>query len=237
MLLAIDTSTRLASIALYHDGVRAECTWWVDQSCTRRLLPQVQQMLTQDGSASLQLSGLAVAIGPGSFTGLRAGLSTAKGLAFALSIPIVGVSTLESTAYQYAQPGLLIRPLLEAGRGEVYTALYKAEGNDWKQVEKPELTILSTVYQRTQRPTLICGEISLQLIGEIKARLGTLAIIPRAAALLRRAGYLAELGWKRIQDNQIDDPATLEPLYLRQPAVTRPKGPVMDRDTVEKSRG
>ena len=119
MLLAIDTSTHFASVAL-HDGTqpRAEHTWLARQDHTRTLVPAIQAALASAGTHLAQLSGLAVALGPGSFNGLRVGLSTAKGLALAQGLPLVGVGTLELLAAEYS----LTEPAMNAGRGRVYVA-------------------------------------------------------------------------------------------------------------------
>jgi tRNA A37 threonylcarbamoyladenosine modification protein TsaB len=124
MLLAIDTATHYASVAL-HDGSRllAEHTWLANQAHTRSLLPAVQGLLKDAGSSMNAISAVAVALGPGSFNGLRVGLSTAKGLAIALAIPLVGASTLELLAAEYE----IEEVTQNAGRGRVY---HWATGDD-----------------------------------------------------------------------------------------------------------
>ncbi len=117
MLLAIDTSTHYASVAL-HDGARllSEHTWLANQDHTRTLLPNIQRLLA-DCRANLDgLTVVAVALGPGSFNGLRVGLSTAKGLALARNLPLVGVPTLELLAAEYG----LDEVTMNAGRGRIY---------------------------------------------------------------------------------------------------------------------
>lgn len=117
MLLAIDTSTHYASAAL-HDGTQllAEHTWLARQDHTRTLTPNIQRLLSDAGLDSGALQAVAVALGPGSFNGLRVGLSVAKGLAIARSLPLVGVSTLELLAAEYN----LTEVTMNAGRGQVY---------------------------------------------------------------------------------------------------------------------
>jgi tRNA threonylcarbamoyladenosine biosynthesis protein TsaB len=117
MLVAIDTSTHFASVAL-HDGSQllSEHTWLAKQDHTRTLMPNIQRLLADAGVDSGALQAVAVALGPGSFNGLRAGLSAAKGLAIACSIPLVGASTLELLAMEYG----LAEVTMDAGRGQVY---------------------------------------------------------------------------------------------------------------------
>ncbi len=126
MLLAIDTSTDSASLALVQDGrTLAEATWRCGQNHSVELLPRLTQLLEEAGVELQSASCILVAKGPGSFNGLRVGLSTAKGLAFSLNIPIIGVSSLELEARQHAENDLPICPVFNARRGEIATALYQ----------------------------------------------------------------------------------------------------------------
>ncbi len=106
MQIAIDTSTDTASLALVQDSeMQAELTWRCGQNHTIQLLPQLAHLLKQTGLSLQSASCIIVARGPGSYNGLRVGISTAKGLAFSLDIPIIGISTLEVEAYQHAEIG------------------------------------------------------------------------------------------------------------------------------------
>ncbi len=117
MLLAIDTSTHYASVGV-HDGVRllAEHTWLAKQEHSRSLLPNIQRLLADASGSLADVDTIAVALGPGSFNGLRVGLSTAKGLALARKMQLVGASTLELIAAEYH----LSEVRMNAGRGRVY---------------------------------------------------------------------------------------------------------------------
>src|ERR1035437_5858080 len=107
MLLALDTSTEMAGLALVNDGrLVAEATWYCGQNHTIQLLPQLAALLIKTGTDIKTISAIAVAKGPGSFNGLRVGISSAKGLAFSLGIPLAGISTLEVEAYPFAITGL-----------------------------------------------------------------------------------------------------------------------------------
>ncbi len=122
MQLAIDTSTDTASIALVRDAeVLVELTWHSGRNHTTQLLPNLSRLLDKADIHSVNC--IFVAKGPGSFNGLRVGVSTAKGLAFSLKIPLVGISTLEVEAYQHAETGLPVCPIFNAGRGEIATAI------------------------------------------------------------------------------------------------------------------
>jgi tRNA threonylcarbamoyl adenosine modification protein YeaZ len=224
MQLAIDTSTDTASLALIQDGeAQAELTWRCGQNHTTQLLPHLSYLLDKIGANLQSLSCIIVARGPGSFNGLRVGISTAKGLAFSLGIPIVGISTLEVSAYQHAETGLPICPILNAGRGEIATALYQKKQKMWRQLLSEHITTVNTLYSQITTKTIFCGEFTPLIATELKKQLKQRAIIPPPSTRLRRASFLAELGQQRLEAGDSDNPATLQPLYLRRPPITKPK--------------
>ena len=224
MQLAIDTSTDTASLALVRDDeVLAELTWRSGQNHTTELLPNVKSLLK--GNDIKDIEAVIVAVGPGSFNGLRVGVSAAKGLAYSLDIPIVGVSTLEADAYQHAGTGLPVCPVQNAGRGEVAVALYRMTGNGWQRLQPEHVTNVEELCTATIVKTLFCGEYLPRVAVEIRERLGDKAVLAAPSARLRRAGFLAELGQKRLAAGDTDDLATLQPVYLRRPPITQPKTP------------
>ncbi len=219
MLLAIDTSTAVASVALYDGQVRAEHTWRAGQNHTSQLLPRVRELLDEAGAGVSDLKAVGVALGPGSFNGLRVGLATAKLLGFSLGLPVVGIDTLEATAHQHREAAPLVRPLYDAGRGQVATALYATLGGDLREVEPPRIAELGEVVARVIEPTLFCGEIKESWAEEIARSAGPLAKLVSPAGAVRRAGYLAELAWVRWRAGRVADLVSLQPLYLRRPPV------------------
>ena len=224
MQLAIDTSTDTASLALVRDRhVVAELTWRCGQNHTRQLLPNVDHLLRQFGLGPQAITGVIVAGGPGSFNGLRVGVGTAKGLAFSLSIPIVGISSLETEAYQYAATGLPICPIFNAGRGEIATAMYYKRDGEWLQLVDEHITTVETLCAQITARTLFCGEYVPNVASQIEELCKEKAAIPSAVTNLRRAGFLAELGLRRLEAGDHDDPATLQPSYLRRPSITKAK--------------
>ncbi len=223
MELGIDTSTDFASIALSHEGTTiAELTWYSVQRHTVELVPNIERMLSQMKVDQKSLSVIFVAKGPGSFNGLRVGMSTAKGLAFALNIPLVGISTLEIEAYPFAFTKLLLCPIHNAGRGEIATAFYRQD-DEWRCLEEEHITTVDILCQRIEEETIFCGEIPEPVIPQLRQTLGKNAVIPEPAARLRRASHLAVLGWQRLSRGEQDNPASLQPLYLRQPPITQRK--------------
>jgi len=223
MELAIDTSSNIVGIALSHKGeVLASLTWQTIQNHTIELLPNLVCLLQQVKVKLDSIEAIIVAKGPGSFNGLRVGISTAKGLASALNIPLLGVNTLEVEAYPFAFTGLMLRPIHKAGSEEIATALYRQKDNEWQCLEVENLTTVKTLCRRIRQKTLFCGEIPPDIISEIRQKLGKQAIIPQNNKT-SRASSLAILGWRKLSRAEQDDPITLQPLYLRPPHITKPR--------------
>jgi tRNA threonylcarbamoyl adenosine modification protein YeaZ len=224
MQIAIDTSTDTAGLALVENGrVLAELTWNCGKNHTVQLLPNLNYLLEQNSLSLESADCIIVARGPGSYNGLRVGISTARGLAYSLGIPVVGISTLEAEAWQHAGTRLPICPVLNAGREEVATALYRMTDDGWTQLEEECLSTLDELCSGIHTETVICGEYVYKIAEELKSKLGNKAIILSPVAGLRRAGFLAELGLKRIAAGDFDNTATLQPHYFRGPSITRPK--------------
>ncbi len=221
IILAIDTASELASVALYdsQSGPRAESTWYTSMNHTVELTPAVVQMLEGQGMAPEELKGVAVALGPGSFTGLRVGLSVAKGLCWALGIPIVGIPTLDIVAYAHHRQNLPICAVLQAGRGRICVAFYEKRETDWQRTSDYHLADVEELDAQVEVPTLFCGEIDNSLRAALETQLGARTLVASPASSLRRAAYLAELGWRQLQTDGGDDLASLEPLYLHHPEI------------------
>lgn len=217
MLVAIDTATRVASLAL-HDGfkVRYEVTWEAGWRHTVHLMPRLVAALEDLDLGSESLSAVAVTLGPGSFTGLRVGLAAAKGLVLARGLPLVGVPTLDVVAAAQGRDRRPLVAVLQAGRRRICVATYRWR-KGWQRREEPRLTTWETLAAGVEKPTLFCGEVD-ERGAKVLARVGELATLLSPAHRLRRAGFLAELAWTRIRQGQTDDPVTLVPVYLHQPA-------------------
>ncbi len=220
LLLAIDTASQMPSLALY-DGERvlAEETWRSANSHTVELMPSLVRMLERQRVSPAELRGIAVALGPGSFTGLRIGLSLAKGLALTLAIPLIGIPTLYALVYAQERPRGPVCAVLQAGRGRVSAALYRRRQGQWQQQGDYRLTSWEDLCAEIETRTFFCGEIDAQAAALLRERLGDKAAVASPASSLRRAGYLAELGWQRLERGEVDDPATLSPIYLRHPSI------------------
>jgi len=210
LLLALDTSTSTASVAVF-DGRRvlSETTWLAGREHSSRLLVEAEQALERIGRQTGELTGLVVARGPGSFTGVRVALSVAKGVAAALGIPAWGVSSLDALALAAGPSAPAVRAVLEAGRGRFATALYR----DGRCVAGPRLATLEQLAAELVEPGLL-------LIGELDAvareRLGREAdvVLADPALCLRRAGFAAALGWRQAQAGDPGQPAALDAIYV-----------------------
>jgi len=223
MELAIDTSSNIVSVAVSHKGeILASLTWRTTRNHTIELLPNLVCLLQQAKVELGSIEAIVVAKGPGSFNGLRVGISTAKGLAFVLNIPLLGVNTLEAEAYTFAFTGLPLRPIHKAGREEIATGLYRQKDNGWQCLEAENLTTIKSLCRRIKQKTLFCGEIPADIISEIQQKLGKRAIISQSNSP-SRASSLAILGWRKLSRGEWDDPLTLQPLYLRPPHITKPR--------------
>ncbi len=222
MLLAIDTATHWTGLAL-HDGrsIIAETGWRAAKTQTMELAPEVAQILRRSGHEPADLAAIAVAVGPGSYTGLRIGLAFAKGFALANQTKMIGVPTLDIIAAGQAETAGQLVAIVEAGRRRVCAAFYTWEGSKgWQNKSLPDITEWDVLLAIVEEPATFAGEISPEAAKKIKAT-GRGFTISSPARSLRRAGYLAEIGWNRLRRGWTDDPATLTPVYLRDPAGKR----------------
>lgn len=220
MLLAIDTATALTGLALYDaHGPLAESVWGSGRNHTAQLLPQIDALLRYIGATPADVTVLAVGLGPGSWSGLRVGLSLAKGMALAGDLPLIGIATLEALAYQYAPTPLPVYPLIRLGRDRYATAPFVAQDCLERLAPDRNLTLAELCADVSGR-ALFCGDLDAATIAALQRGLGERAVLPAPAARVRRPAYLAELAWQRHLARDYDDLATLEPRYLGEPVRT-----------------
>lgn len=214
MLLAIDTSTRYMGVALYDEPrILSEVTWLSGFHHTVEITPLVQSTLQRAGVKQSDLTGVAVAGGPGSFTGLRIGLAFAKGLYLSLGIPVIAIPTLDILANAQPPGDYQVAAVIEAGRQRYAVGWYQWEEDTWTQTGEIDNLTLDDLVGAITTPTLVCGELD----SEARKRLGRKyknVTLASPAASLRRPGVLAELASKKLQDKDYDDPDLLTPYYL-----------------------
>lgn len=208
-LLALDTATDQAGIALFDGAHVAELSWPAERRQTEAMLPAIEWLLASCGVSLNDVGAIGVAIGPGTFTGLRVGLSVAKGLAALSNRVILGVSTIAIAADPYGSSGVPVLVTLPAGRGRVVWALKKVEQEVGEPVNSSLDELIGVLEQHPDY--LLAGE----LLPEQRERLVAVhdRIVPVTAGA-RRPSSLARLAWQRWQRGDTDDPATIEPVYL-----------------------
>lgn len=222
MLLALDTATRQAGVALYNgEEVRAEMVWQAGRHHTEVMAPAVQELLARVGATAADVTALAVSLGPGSFTGLRIGLALAKGLAAANNLPIVGIPTLDATAYPHLEGSNPVCAVLQMGRGRLAYSFYSPD--DWR-ADRLHLGRLSDVIAAVQGPTRFVGELLPVERSTLQAEIGLLALLAPPALALRRPAALAEIAWQRLLRGDSDDLHTLAPIYVDVSAGTGSTG-------------
>ena len=215
MLLAIDTSSLVLSCALAEKD-RLVAEWTVQKRLTHseQLLPHMDEMMKEAGISKKEITGIAVSIGPGSFTGLRIGLATAKMAAHIWNVPLAGVDTLEALAWNMAGAQAFILPLLDAQRGNVYAALYGAFDEMWLE-EKEEAAPVDEVIEAALRhggPIIAVGECA-DTYREKLLNAGIKLAPP--ANRMARAASVAMAGWKKLEEGKTDSPLRILPNYIR----------------------
>ena len=218
MILAIDTSTRWLGMAL-HTGTMlvAEHTWQTANQHSVELPPAIDAMLARAGVGASQLTALAVAQGPGSFTGLRIGLSLAKGMALALGVPLVGASTFDVVAMATPQFKGSLYVVLQAGRGRVHVQKYRWLKGMWQAAHDAINTDWASLLPQFDKAALLSGELDADTVAMLATNAPTVTLAPPAQRL-RRAGYLAELAWQKLADSSTpSDPSLIAPIYLSTP--------------------
>lgn len=215
--LAIDTATRTAGVALLRDEtILVEYFFNVSVNHSETVLSAVQQGLTLAGIGIDGVDLFALTVGPGSFTGLRIGASTVKGLALTTGKPVVGVSTLEALAYNAIECPALVCPMLDARKGEVYAALYRANGEGlFDAVLKEEVTTPGQFLDRIEGETLFLGDGFSEHAELIRDRFQGRARFAPPNRQWVRASSAALLGMKRYGKGERLDVATFVPRYLR----------------------
>jgi len=235
-ILAIDTSTMLGGIAITDDslGLIAEVRLNVKSTHSERLMTEIDHILTQAGLTLSDMDVFAVAIGPGSFTGLRIGLSTVKGLSYATGKPIVSVPTLEALAWNFPYCNYPVCTMLDARKKEVYSALFKWDNNGFiRLIDEVAINVLELLKRFDENNTLshpvnkgglgglsherviFTGEGVLLYRDKIIEGMGGKAIIAPYDKMIPSPANVASLGIKKAQEGKFSEPISLVPFYIR----------------------
>jgi tRNA threonylcarbamoyladenosine biosynthesis protein TsaB len=213
MLLAVDTSTAQVGLAVY-DGAQviSEYAWRSSQRHTVELAPAIFEMLKRCGLTMDHVRALGVALGPGSFTSLRVGLSLSKGLALARQVPLIGIPTLDILAAAQPTSRLPLIVAIQAGRSRLATSWYKRSKSGWQAKSPARVMQLETLMGEVKGPAILCGELTSEERQTLAGKTEIQLVSP--AQSVRRPAVLAELAWRRWQAGQVDDEAKLAPIYL-----------------------
>jgi tRNA threonylcarbamoyladenosine biosynthesis protein TsaB len=232
-VIGIDTATTVASVALVDNGLvisekshpRREPASDGDRHVSKSnhaetILPLLESLLESTGMSLQGISGLAVSIGPGSFTGLRIGLSTVKGLAYGWRIPVVGVSTLLAQAARVTHYDGLICTLLDAHKNEVYAALFEKTGDAVRRISEDTVAPAATIIEITRlltkgAPCLMVGDGAAVHERLLLQQLGDAALFQAGDFSFSIGATVARLSEHRFRSNDVDDLGSLIPVYLR----------------------
>ncbi len=218
MFLAIDTATEFAGLALYdEDALWAEEIWHAARNHTVELMPRLNRMLQKAKLKVSELEGIAVSIGPGSYTGVRIGVAVVKGLALPYNLSVIGVPTLDITAYPHREQDLPVVAVAQAGRKRILVAYYGWIDAVWGQAIPPALTTVPQLAQSLTEPVLVTGELDTKAAAYLtKEAKGSLKVVSPLYRV-RRPGALAELGVIKLANAEPDDLDGLVPMYLNEP--------------------
>jgi tRNA threonylcarbamoyladenosine biosynthesis protein TsaB len=211
-ILAVDTATLVSSVAIAtSDTLVAELTIQTRKTHSERLMPHIASLLEMAEVDQANLKAIAVSIGPGSFTGLRIGLATAKALTYALNIPLIGVPTLAALAFSCPVPGVILAPMLDAQKGNVYLGLYEWRENNVFEIKPPQVVSFAQAQDelaKMEKPFLMLGEAAVMHKADIAQPVPPHVVMPRAGSVAVMAQIMYAEGIQH-------DIATLEPLYIR----------------------
>ena len=216
MLLAIDTSTRMIGIGL-HDGkqILSEYLWRGKGRHTIELAPQIALMMRRVDVRMSDLQAVAVALGPGSYTGLRIGLALGKGLALARGMKLIGVPTFDVIVARQSYVDDPLFAALEAGRGRIAGMWYKWSRNSWRPQGEMVLTTWEQFIENTSEPCRVCGEINPAGRQLLSDREGFHVGSP--ASCLRRPSDLAEIAYERLRSKRRVKVQPVNPIYSAAP--------------------
>lgn len=217
-ILAIDTSALTATAAVLADDILlGEISTTTRLTHSQTIMPMIDELLKK---VSLDISDIdlfACSQGPGSFTGLRIGIGTVKGLAYGLGKKVVGVSTLEALAHNIAFTDCVISPIMDARRGQVYNALYKYNNGVLECKEAPRALSVEELCSELTERTIFVGDGVKVYREKISALLGEKALFAPPQHCLQRAGSVAYAAI----NNEAVDAAELTAVYLRKPQAER----------------
>ncbi|MEE8328945.1 MAG: tRNA (adenosine(37)-N6)-threonylcarbamoyltransferase complex dimerization subunit type 1 TsaB [Thermodesulfovibrionia bacterium] len=216
-VLALETATTAGSIAIVsaNEGLIGEVKINVKIAHAERLMKSIDWVLNASSTSINKIDAFAISIGPGSFTGLRIGLSTAKGYSYATSKPLVPVPTLDAFARMLPFCSHLICPMLDARKNEVYTGLYRWEQGICRKIIPETAAIPQDFLKEIKEPTVFMGEGAKIYKKIIMDTLRNNASFAPASNMSPSASSVAEIAIEKLKEGISSDPVSLTPLYIR----------------------
>lgn len=232
MILAINTSTLQFGLALLQkDGtVLAEYSMAKSESHFGKLMPALDFLLNASRFQPREIEGLAVATGPGSFTGLRVGLAAAKGICHALETPLIGISSLAALAVQVPMHDVLITSILDSRKGELFAGQFIWENEQKLSRQKEDMSLkIEELASKLDSANLFIGNDHPRQHHILKEALGSGVMLAPSYLWNLRASAVGYLALKRFQERDFDDPASLSPAYLRPPDIRPNNCPLLSK--------
>ena len=222
LILAMDTSTVVSSVAVMDEArLLAEVTSGARLTHSETLQPHIEMAMKMAGASRSDIEAVAVGIGPGSFTGLRIGLAAAKAMAYALNVPLVGISTAEAMAANLPSPGVHIGALIDAQKKNAYFSIYRWENGEMIKEQSIRIVPISDAVkrcgelaERTDMPVMLVGDIASKKLMARDDLPANVTVAP-VTHVMPCAASAARLGIKRLKRGESDNVMNLEPLYIR----------------------
>ena len=235
-ILAIDSSALPVSCAIVSDGkMTAEFTISIKLTHSETLMPLIDDMLKKSGISLKDMDAVAVSKGPGSFTGLRIGCSTVKGLAMALDKPVIPVPTLEALAFNILSPDCLIVPMMDARRKNVYAAIYEYEGESLKELVPQSALSLSSLLEKVDsygRKAVFTGDGVYSFGQELKEHLSCPFITAPPHLCMQRAGAVGALAEIYYKNNIVTDAESFRPEYIKASQAEKERAEAEEKGTM-----
>ena len=215
-ILGIDTSSRSNTIGLISGNqILADFTW-ESRDSLQKIILNIDLVLRKGGLTLADVDGLALGIGPGSWTGVRVGVTVGKTLAYAMNKPICGVSSLDALAYQARNMPILLCPLIDAGKENVYAAFYRPQGETIVKESDYYVGDIKGLLKTIKEPVLFLGKVAYLYRQTIVEELGPLANYRGEVGDVQKGYVIALLALPRFERGESDDALSLAPLYLKE---------------------
>lgn len=226
-ILALDTSTDVASAAISENGVIiGEYSCNKGKTHSQKIMPMIQNLLEKLDMSALDMDAFAASVGPGSFTGLRIGVTTVKAMAFAAGKPVISVPTLDALAYNLPMVSSLICPVIDARNNQVFTAVYGFDGGSLKRHTDylaVHINELADIISHMEGEVIFLGDAAVKHRAFFISELGERVRIAPQNTALAKASSVAALACEAYNSGKLESCYDMVPFYLRKPQAEREK--------------